>query len=353
MVNYLNHLGLFVDLHVVFEQKNSELQKTRWNNFDFGNFTGHVLNGIPISKYGALSIRIITFIKRDFDFIFVTNPLTPSGIISILYMKLKKYDYVIESEGGFPGSGKGVKEIVKKIIFSKAHYYFSGNGTGDEYLQLYGSEKNKIHRYPFSSVFESDIIEDLLSKEQKKIYRIQNNIEGERAAVGIGRLVESKNWEWLIDAWTSMKPEHHLYIIGEGPLKETLTKKIVSLEIKNVHITDYINHKDLLNLMTYFDLLVHPTLSDVWGLTINEGMARGLPIVSTPKCLAALEMIDEGLNGFLSNPNESFINKVNLILSDDDLSNKISNNNKEKIRKYTIEQMVKSHLEFFKLETNS
>lgn len=354
MISYFNLLGQSVDLTVVFEQKSSNLQRTRWNNFEFNHFTGYLLNGMSLKKYGALSINIIKYININYDFIFVTNPLTPSGIISIIYMKIRKINYIIESEGGFPGSGKGVKELFKKFVLSKAYYYFSGNDTGDDYFFLYGATKNKIIRYPFSSVYESNIIKNLISSDQKKVNRLEHNLQGERTAVGIGRLVKSKNWEWLINEWKSIKSQYHLYIIGEGPLKDHLINIITSSETKNIHLLDYIEHKKLLEFIDYFDILVHPTLSDVWGLTINEGMARGLPVVSSPNCLASLEMIEDGLNGFICETNSSFLKRVEYLLDNNNrLSNTISNNNINKVKYYTINQMVKVHTLFMQDHKNS
>lgn len=347
MINYFNLLAQSVDLTVIFEQKNSDLQQTRWNKFEFNHFKGHVLNGLSLGKYGAISINIIKYINNKYDYIFVTNPLTPSGILSILFMRLKKINYIIESEGGFPGTGKGLKEYIKKQILTNAYYYFSGNATGDKYLILYGADKNKIIRYPFSSIFEKDIIKKVRSVEEKEAYRLQHNLQGKRTAVGIGRLVQSKNWEWLIDEWKSMKTDFHLYIIGEGPLKGHLSNKIASLEKKNVHLLDYMDHNILLDYITNFDVLVHPTLSDVWGLTINEGMARGLPIVSSDKCLGALEMIKQGINGYLFKTNESIHTYVNNLLMDDSKIREISISNLKKVRRYTIDSMVTAHVKFF------
>jgi len=346
MIDYFNLLGQSVNLHVVFEQKNSKLQKTRWNKYEFSHFDGQLLNGISLGRYGGLTLKILKYIKKDFDYIFVTNPLTPSGMLSVVFMKMMRIDYIIESEGGFPGKGKGIKEIIKKLILSNALYYFSGNEIGDKYLILYGAQNDRIIRFPFSSVFEKDILKTNITLEQKKSFRSKFNIEGTKVAVGIGRLELDKNWEWLINEWENVNQEFHLYIIGEGSLERRLKNLSENSKNKNVHILNYMKHKELLIFISYFDILVHPTLSDVWGLTINEGMARGLPVVTTTKCLGGVEMIENNINGYVCDTTDDFLEKVNYILQEDGIAISFSLNNIKKIKSYTIEKTVRAHLDF-------
>lgn len=39
------------------------------------------------------------------------------------------------------------------------------------------------------------------------------------------------------------------------------------------------------------DIFVHPTREDIWGLVVNEAMAKGLPVITTDRCVAGLELI--------------------------------------------------------------
>ena len=72
-------------------------------------------------------------------------------------MKFKKISYTIQSEGGFPGSGKGIKEKIKLWLMSGAKGYFSTCDLDDEYFLKYGASKNQIYRYPFTSMSQKDI----------------------------------------------------------------------------------------------------------------------------------------------------------------------------------------------------
>ena len=87
-------------------------------------------------------------------------------------------------------------------------------------------------------------------------------------------------------------------------------EKAFFIEIRDIEIADtitednkyilFVEFKRKEELAEYYkmaDLFVLPTREDIWGLVINEAMAKGLPIITTDKCVAGLELIQNGMNG--------------------------------------------------------
>ena len=79
-------------------------------------------------------------------------------------------------------------------------------------------------------------------------------------------------------------------------------------------------------------------------------MAYGLPIVSTDNCIAGLELVENNKNGFIVPVlnGDLLCEKVNDIIKDNKLKDKMSQESLKKIQKYTIEEMSKTHYEIFK-----
>ena len=101
--------------------------------------------------------------------------------------------------------------------------------------------------------------------------------------------------------------------------------------------------------MAYYqacDLFVLPTREDIWGLVINEAMANGLPVVTTDRCIAGLELVEDGENGYIVpvEDAEKLHLRMRAILDNDELREQMQVNNIEKMQNNTMENIVKSHV---------
>ena len=95
-------------------------------------------------------------------------------------------------------------------------------------------------------------------------------------------------------------------------------------------------------LMDYYlsaDLFVFPTREDVWGLVINEAMACALPVVTTERCVAGIEMIENGINGYIVpvENQEILCDAIEKILSDEIMRTNMAAQSLKRIKDYTYE----------------
>ena len=346
-IDFFNELSKNVDLMVVFEKKKSDERDDSWNHFNHDSFNLKFLNGIKISTDKAISPSIVKVIKENRDRqIIVGNPTTPTGIISILYMKFKKIPYSIEIDGGFAKKERYIKKWFKTLIFCGAEKYFSTSNEGDNYLLSYGAEKEKIIRYPFTSIKESDILKKKLTLSEKINLKQELGINEEKVIISVGRFIYSKGYDLLIKASSNFNNNVGIYIIGGQPTEEYFKLK-EKYNAKNVHFVDFKQKEELKKYYICADLFVFPTRSDVWGLVINEAMAVGLPVITTNKCIAGLELIENGINGYIVETDnvQELANKINYCLDNESLLERMKENNLNKIKNYTIEKMAKCHQE--------
>lgn len=133
------------------------------------------------------------------------------------------------------------------------------------------------------------------------------NLAGKKVIVCVARLVHRKGQDRLIEAMPTILnsiPNTHLLIIGEGPYREHLVKRVNQLKIKeNVTFVGRISYEQLPNYLCIGDLFAMPSRSRFWGLEVEglgisylEASACGLPVIAGASG-GAPDAVDEGKSG--------------------------------------------------------
>ena len=358
-VDFFNELGKCCELTVGFEKNTSDERDSSWQKYKFVHFEGVILKGRSIRTDAAICPGVVALINRcHYDEIIVCNISSPTGILAIEYMKLRSIPYWIEGDGGFAKFGKGMKERIKKHLLTGAKGYFSTSKAHDEYYISYGADPKKIHRYPFASMSEKDLVDAYsLYLQDRKRLREALGMEEESIILSVGRFSYlngyGKGYDVLLRAASSMGSEYGWYIIGGEPTEEfkRLTKEA---GVSNFHYVKHIGKQELEKYYRAADVFVLMTVSDVWGLVINEAMACGLPVITTDKCGAGLELVENGVNGYIvpvgdEKELQKAINKV----FENNADGHMNEASIERIKPYTIENMAKIHMRVFAENTKN
>lgn len=338
-LNFLNEFDKLVDLDIIFERSNSKERDESWSKLNYKGLNVRILKGIPYKSDMAFAPQILLRLKRKYDFVIVSNLLTPSGIFAILWMKIIGLSYIVISEGGFSKSQKNIKEKIKRKIISNAILCFSGSPFAYDFYKYYGATENRIMSYPFTSLHNQDILCDLPPLKLVTSIKSEFDIKYSKVIISVGRIIHQKGFDILLKLAKELK-DTGVYIIGGKANLELLELKN-KLDLNNVHFIDFISKDNLDKYFLISDLFVLATRKDEYGLVINEAMAKGLPIVSTDMCGAALELVENMINGFIVPVNNllELEIKVKMILGNKSLRDKMATESLKKIRKYTVENM--------------
>src|SRR5262249_1424050 len=170
--------------------------------------------------------------------------------------------------------------------------------------------------------------------------------------LNVARLQKHKGHRFLLEALPKIiafHPNILCVIVGgaSGQEQETyryeLMEQCKSLGIsKHVKFLGYVNETDLVTLYREAAVLVHPSLSEGFGLTLLEAMALGTPVIAAetdgPK-----EIIQSGANGLLIPTGDSSALSCSVIrlLKDEQLCQSLRRDGLKFVQNFEVTQMVR------------
>jgi glycosyltransferase involved in cell wall biosynthesis len=184
--------------------------------------------------------------------------------------------------------------------------------------------------------------------DQNLFYPITNKkTNAKPQIISVGNLIEEKNHQCIIEAMKEIDAK--LTIIGKGELHEKLMTLIQkqSLE-KKIEIISSIPHEKIAEYYKNADIFVlayNPKIESI-PMPVMESMSCGLPVVipKSPKGFST------GLEKFAitaeRNP-ESFRNKINFILNNNEELRKFADKSKEKSKDFDAIKIEKREIEIY------
>jgi glycosyltransferase involved in cell wall biosynthesis len=340
-VKFFNEMTKYFNLSVIFEGK-----KLKGNPFNYIDDRFFLFKYIYINKnfYNRFKFNFnyILFLFKYRKSIFIlSNYSSVNNFIQVILLRLIGSRYFYEFDGAIIRNDKFITKIYKKFILSGSTGFFSPSNLTDEYIRVYTKNPN-IFRYPFSSLYINDIkkihfkTQDFYKTEIKEI-----------KILSVGQFIHRKGIDILLKS-INLLPKNsnfRLMIIGGKPNEELINLKKNSQFNDKITFMNYLSKVDLDKHYENADIFIIPTREDIWGLVVNEALAKGIPVITSDKCGAGLELIKNSYNGFifksedvsgLSNLILKLINKPEILLE-------MKNNAIYSIQNFTIENMAKTH----------
>ena len=270
----------------------------------------------------------------------------PTMILAMLYLRLHRVPFWMEVDGGLIRQDSKLKHFVKKSLVCLADRWLSTGRYTTRYLVHYGAKEDRVRQYPFSSLYEKDILPEVIPMEEKQALRRELEIPEPHMILAIGQFIHRKGFDVLMRAAQSLNQDTGIYIVG-GEATEEYLRMREELDVPQVHFLGFQPKEVLSQFYKAADLFVLPTREDIWGLVINEALAYGLPTITTDRCVAGLELIEEGVNGYVVpvGDADALAQKIQLVLDAD--REKMGAAALQAVRPYTLENMAKTHGEIF------
>lgn len=186
-----------------------------------------------------------------------------------------------------------LKWVYKNIDYA----LYVGKHNKDYYIKHGLKEKQLIHA---PHAIDNERFSNYeTSKQPEWIKKLK--IKDKTVILFIGKFNKKKNPEILIDLAEKKLAEKklHFLFVGSGELEERLKKRGENLS--NVSFIGFQNQSIIPLIYRLGSIMVLPSSGpgETWGLSVNESLASGTPVLVSGKVGCTVDIVKEGYNGYI------------------------------------------------------
>ena len=268
----------------------------------------------------------------------------------IKYIKNCKSDYIVSTRCEFSTllSKYGNNNTVK---IAQEHRYHNND---KKYINTIKNKYNNIdYLFALTKCLYNDYKEFLKNNKHTKVELVPNMLYeipkcnsklDKKNIITISRLDYGKKNDDIIKSFSKIKESNwKLYIIGDGKEFNNLKKLINDLNLKNkVILTGYKNKEEINKYMLDSSLFLMASITEGLPMVLLEAMSYGIPCIAYDVPSGVNDIIEDGRNGYIiKNRNElEYIKRIEEVINDSKLRNKLGLNAKEKAKEFSKEKIV-------------
>lgn len=190
---------------------------------------------------------------------------------------------------------------LRRLMTRFADGLITNTAAGKSYLvEVLKAQSDRVYARPY-------LVPDVQALQQAQEVAFHLPRQEGPIFLFIGKIIPRKGLRQLLEACSILQHQgqthYRLMILGEGWQRselETLSKTY-GLDTQ-VQWRGAVAYSQLGAYLQQADVLVFPTLEDVWGMVIPEAMALGKPVLCS-QWAGAAELVVEGENGYCFDPN--------------------------------------------------
>jgi glycosyltransferase involved in cell wall biosynthesis len=286
-----------------------------WIRADDSGLARHTL--FPASDYSCLSTDAIAqAVSRELsslrpDAVCVNGWAVPEAVAALRWCRQNEARTILMSET-FESTLNPLKRTVRRWRVAQVDAAIVGGRLHAEYLEDLGVD-------PAVMQIGYDVVDNAhFGTPVGALPSWADTVPKKRSFFANTRFLERKGIDALLKAFAryrqlSTGEAWHLVISGSGALEREWKELAVRLGLERcVHWPGFLQYDELPRAYQYAGAFVHASRREPWGLVVNEAAAAGLPLLVGRRVGAACELLHDGDNGFLVDPDnqESFARRL-------------------------------------------
>jgi glycosyltransferase involved in cell wall biosynthesis len=198
------------------------------------------------------------------------------------------------------------KKMVKWLLYRRwvprFSCYLTVGTLNEQYYVHYGAERQRfvpVRHFVDNDWFRTKVEAEKDSvSEQRREWRIK---DGALVFLFAGKFTSDKqamDAVLAIEKARETRQDIHLVAVGDGPQRAECEAYATSRRLP-VTFAGFFNQAKMPSAYAAADVLVVPSVSETWGLVVNEAMASGIPAIVSDRVGCAPDLVIHGTTGFV------------------------------------------------------
>jgi glycosyltransferase involved in cell wall biosynthesis len=253
-----------------------------------------------------------------------------------------------------------VLEFLKSLVVARYSFFMCAGQESADYHHFLGGKNKPVFTEAWNVVDNDGIAkaaED--AAYDSEIYQTFGLELGTPYFFFPARFVPKKNVPFVLHSYAAylevLKKNggeaHCLVLCGQGPEKGAICQAIEDLSLsQHVKVCDWLPYEQMPRACRLATSLVLASTHDQWGMTVNESLSAGTPVLVSNRC-GAHELVQNDVNGFTFAPSDA-PHLTALLLRmhhEPELTARLRREAAPSMRRFSITQYLERHLQLFAL----
>lgn len=190
-----------------------------------------------------------------------------------------------------------LKHLIVERVYSLVDRFLVTSSYNRQHYLNFRVPPSRLVRYPWAVDNESFERQRVALAPRRDEARAAFGIGAEQpCVVAVSGLRPEKNLDELLRAAARVE-DLFVLVVGSGPERERLRQTALAMLPGRHHFVGFLNQDELGKAYSAADLFAMPSRFEPWGLTCNEAMCFGLPIVVSSQVGAGPDLVVPGRTG--------------------------------------------------------